>query len=44
MYDLLRYFEKYKNSSAVAQQELDIGVNMVSELLTEVCAKNIIIY
>lgn len=46
---VLRYFEKFKLANkkkltAVSQQELDRGVDLVSDLLTEVCAENMIIY
>lgn len=46
---VLRYFEKFKIANkkkltAVSQQELNRGVDLVSELLTEVCNENMIIY
>jgi len=46
---VLRYFESFKTAckkklSATAQQELDRGVDMVNDLLTEVCSENMIIY
>lgn len=45
---VLRYFECFKIAckkklSATAQKELDRGVDMVNDLLTEVCSENMII-
>lgn len=45
---LIMYFEKFKSSykkklTSTAQSELDIGVEMINELIAEICAENMCI-
>jgi len=47
--NLMTYFEKFKSSykkklTAAAQSELDVGVEMINELITEICAENMCIF